>query len=98
MAFKITDQNKYDRLIGKTVLLFIKESYRLTEVKVIEITQHRIRVKPFKSEVVSGVRKEDVMLLPISTSRNRLNNFIKNATTCEDVLQKYLDSNAYKLS
>ena len=44
MNFKITDQSVYEKLVGKNVLLMMKENLNLTEVKIVEIKQYRILV------------------------------------------------------
>ena len=88
----------YTKLINKSVLLFMKKSYTLTEAEIIEITQHRIRVRPLSGKTVVGIRKDDVIILPLRISRKRLNNLIKTANTSKNDLFDYIDEYAYKLS
>ena len=95
--FEFNREAAYDKLIDKHVLLVVKPSYTLVEVKVIEITQHRLRVSLLGSTVVSGVRKEDAVLLPISTSKKRLKSLIKKADDSGSDLQDYLNTHAYKI-
>lgn len=94
------EDTAYYRLRGKTVLLFIKKSFTLTEAEVVEITQHRIRVKVLQKNntVPVGVKKSDVVILPISTPRKKLNFLIKQAIDSDNSLQSYLDEHAFKLS
>lgn len=100
MNFKITDQSVYEKLVGKNVLLMMKGKLNLTEVKVIETTQYRIRVKIIgkPNAIMMGVRKEDCIIFPIRVPRNRLRNIIKSITEMNDSLEKYIKQFAYQVS
>lgn len=100
MNFKIIDQSVYDKLIGKNVLLMMKENLHLTEVKIVEIKQYRILVeiigKP--NAVAMGIRKEDCIIFPMRVPRSRLKNLIKSQTKINDNLEKYIEQFAYQAS
>ena len=100
MNFKITDQSVYEKLVGKNVLLMMKENLNLTEVNIVEIKQYRILVeiigKP--KAVAMGIKKVDCVIFPIRVPRNRLRNIIKSQTEINDSLEKYIEQFAYQVS
>ncbi len=100
MNFKITDQSVYEKLVGKNVLLMMKGKLNLTEVKVIETTQYRIRVKIIgkPNAIMMGVKKTDCVIFPIRVPRNRLRNIIKTVTEINNSLEKYIKQFAYQVS
>ena len=91
-------ENDYSKLVGKNVLLMMKSSFTLSEVQIIEFTQHRVRVKVLKgSGVVQGVRKKDIVLFPLRTPRIKLNTLIKKAIDINSNLDDFIDQYGYNL-
>lgn len=99
-GFEFISQPIYNRLVGRNVLLMIKSNFSLIEVTIVEITQHRFKVKVINkpNAVVMGVRKVDVVLFPIKVPRNKLKKIIKNSIEDDKNLTKYIEQFAYRVS
>ena len=96
--FDFADQPISNKLIGKNVLLMMKTSFTLSEVNIIEFTQHRVRVTVLGgSGIIHGLRKKDIVLFPLRTPRIKLNTVIKKAIDADSNLNDFIKQYGYNL-
>ena len=96
---KLTDQHVTAKLIGRNVLLMIKDGFKLIEVTIIEFTQHRVKIKLIgkPDSFIQGMRKNDVVLFPMRTPRPKLKKLIKSAENSDENFKDYIDQYGYNL-
>ena len=67
--FKFID-NDYDTYLNKEVVLYAPEYLTIHEVIIVDITQHRLRVKVNGSEKIIGVKKADVVIFIFKNNKD----------------------------
>jgi len=95
MSENLSNQKEEARLVGTNVLLLSKGKYNIVEVTVIEITQHKYRVKLIgapKNQAVIGVRKTHAVLFPFKQDVKReLKLLVKKMLKADEDLSDFID-------
>jgi len=69
-AFQFID-NEYDKFLNKKVVLFSPEYLTIHDVKIVDITQHRLRIETEGSQKILGVKKSDVVIFVFKNEKDR---------------------------
>jgi len=95
MSENLSNQKEEARLVGRDVLLLNKSKHEIVEVTVVEITQHKYRVKligALRNQAVIGVRKTHAVLFPLKTSvKKELQSVVKKMLKADDALSDFID-------
>ena len=98
MSENLSNQKKEAMLVGNNVLLLSKGNYDIVEVNVVEITQHKYRVKLIganKNQATIGVRKTHAVLFPLKVDvKKGLQEVVKRMLKADEDLSDFIDINA----
>ena len=98
MSENLLNQKEEARLVGNNVLLLNKGSYNIVEVTVVEITQHKYRVRLIdatKNQATIGVRKTHAILFPLKAEiKNELQLLVKKMLKADEDLSEFIDLHA----